>query len=278
MLLRLLRSAFFNTPADQSELPVELPHERQLMLAAAHHGAPRDIHSRILFSEMRIGSNALVDFTNACARDSDSAVPPLKTLHRTLASYFLARYFLYSLGLAGARAECGVFTGMSALLICRAAQTGFPQYDGADLHLIDSFKGLSRPVREDHVSVRKNHASDIRSGTVYAEGALASSADAAKLSLREFPGVRIHPGWIPDVFETLPETPWSFVHIDVDLYEPTLASLEYFYPRLVHRGVIICDDYGAPLFPGSHRAWDEFCAHHNIPYVVLDTGQSVILK
>ena len=177
MLLRLLRSALFNTAADQSKLPVELPHERQLNLAAAHHAAPRDIHSRILFSEMRIGGNALVDFSNACAHDSGSAIPPLKTLHRTLASYFLARYFLYSLELAGARAECGVFTGMSALLMCRAARTRLPKFDGADLHLIDSFKGLSHPVREDHFSVRKNHAGDIRSGSVYSEGALASSAE-----------------------------------------------------------------------------------------------------
>ena len=42
--------------------------------------------------------------------------------------------------------------------------------------------------------------------------------------------------------------------------------------------MIVCDDYSAPLFPGAHRAWDEFCAEHDLPYVVLDTGQSVIVK
>jgi hypothetical protein len=68
------------------------------------------------------------------------------------------------------------------------------------------------------------------------------------------------------------------VHLDVDLYEPTLACLEYFYSRLAAGGVIICDDYGAPLFPGARRAWDEFCARHDVPFIVLDTGQSVILK
>ena len=70
----------------------------------------------------------------------------------------------------------------------------------------------------------------------------------------------------------------SFVHLDVDLYAPTFDSLTYFYPRLSTGVVIICDDCGAPLFPGAHRAWDDFCEQHEVPYVVLDTGQSVIVK
>ena len=42
--------------------------------------------------------------------------------------------------------------------------------------------------------------------------------------------------------------------------------------------MIVCDDYVAPLFPGAQRAWDRFCKQENLPFVVLDTGQSVILK
>ena len=68
------------------------------------------------------------------------------------------------------------------------------------------------------------------------------------------------------------------MHIDVDLYEPTRGCLEYFYPRLVEGGVMICDDYGAPLYPGAHKAWDEYCGQNDIAYVVLDTGQSVLIK
>ena len=47
----------------------------------------------------------------------------------------------------------------------------------------------------------------------------------------------------------------SFVHLDVDLYEPTRACLDYFLPRLSPGGFVICDDYGAPTFPGAARAW-----------------------
>ena len=47
---------------------------------------------------------------------------------------------------------------------------------------------------------------------------------------------------------------------------------------LVSGGVIMCDDYGAPLFPGAYRAWNRYCDEAGIPLVVLDTGQAVLLK
>ncbi len=97
-------------------------------------------------------------------------------------------------------------------------------------------------------------------------------------ALAPFPGVSFHKGWIPAVFADLPETRWSFVHVDVDLYEPTYATLEYFYPRLVEGGVILCDDYGSAIFPGAQRAWHRFCDERDVRFVMLDTGQSVILK
>ena len=64
----------------------------------------------------------------------------------------------------------------------------------------------------------------------------------------------------------------------MDLHQPTLDSLAYFYPRLVRGGIIVCDDYGSKLFPGAHIAWDTYCRERDIPFVVLETGQSVILK
>jgi hypothetical protein len=43
-------------------------------------------------------------------------------------------------------------------------------------------------------------------------------------------------------------------------------------------GVIICDDYGAPTFPGAERAWDRFCGERGLPFVVLPSGQSILLR
>lgn len=256
----------------------DFPAERLRTIRKAHAKAPREQHLNILFDDMRIGAQPISQLAERCVRDSGAQSPPLKAFHRPLASYFLARYFLYSLALDGARAECGVFSGASALLMCRSASTHVAEYDGAGLHLIDSFAGISPPQEEDLIAVRADDGRGVVMKPGFDGGAFASPLELVKHTLREFPAVAIHPGWIPEVFAELPETRWCFVHLDVDLYEPTLACLDYFYSRLLVGGLIICDDYGAPLFPGARRAWDEFCARYDLPFIVLDTGQSVILK
>ena len=60
------------------------------------------------------------------------------------------------------------------------------------------------------------------------------------------------------MFSSYPEHKYSFVHIDVDLYEPTYESLKYFAPRMSCHGIIVCDDYGYSMFPGSTRAVELF--------------------
>ncbi len=275
-LLRSLLSGRRGVP--ETDAGREFPDERLRIIRKAQEKAPRDKHLRILFDDMRVGPHPVVEFADRCVRDSSALTTPLKAFHRPLASYFLARYFLYSLELEGARAECGVFSGASALLMCRAARTRMPEYDGASLHLIDSFAGISRPDAEDLIPVRTEDGASAHNRPGFSEGTLVAPIEVVKRTLREFSGVAVHPGWIPEVFAALPETRWCFVHIDVDLYKPTFACLEYFYPRLAAGGVIICDDYGAPLLPGAHRAWDEYCAEHDLAYIVLDTGQSVIMR
>jgi hypothetical protein len=277
VLLRLLRSIFSGAGAGARPASKrELPHEAAARIGEAHARAPMDRHLAITLGDLRIGDLDVLALSERCLTDSGAAAPPLKALRRPLASYFLARYFLHAMELGGACAECGVFRGTTALFMCRAAQTRNPGYAGEGLHLIDSFEGLSRPTQDDLVDERAEDGTLVRAAV--AEGSLAAPVEAARQTMRDFPAATLHKGWIPAVFERLPETRWAFLHIDVDLYEPTRDCLEYFYPRLVAGGVIICDDYGSPLFPGARRAWDEFCEEHEIAFVVLDTGQSVILK
>ena len=72
-------------------------------------------------------------------------------------------------------------------------------------------------------------------------------------------------GWIQDTLDNFleKENPKiNFVHIDVDLYQPTLDSLEFFYPRLKKGGIIIVDDYGYTQFPGAKKCIDEFLSRN----------------
>lgn len=278
MLLRMLKEIFAGgkeiAPARTAR--EEYPNEMIDRRVNAHARAPMARHLDIVLGGMRVGEHDLRTLSDRCLADSDAKVLPLKALHRPLASYFLARYFLHAMELGGACAECGVFRGTSALFLCRAARTRRADYAGEGLHLIDSFEGLSEPSDDDLFDARGEDGSVTRAGVP--RGSFAAPLDVVKHALRDFPEASIHQGWIPAVFGKLPEARWAFIHVDVDLFKPTRDCLEYFFPRLCAGGVIVCDDYGSMVFPGARRAWNRFCEDHDLPFVVLDTGQSVILK
>ena len=48
------------------------------------------------------------------------------------------------------------------------------------------------------------------------------------------------------------------MHLDVDLYRPTHAGLELFYPLVSKGGFIVVHDYNA--WPGARKATDDFLA------------------
>jgi O-methyltransferase len=234
------------------------------------------LHTRILFGDAAIGGTGLLDLYESCIRDSDTAVSPWKTFARIQGAANLAHYFLHTLGLDGARAECGVFQGFSALFVCRAAALTSERFDGTGFHLVDSFAGFPEPQAEDFIPMKSGN--ETRNAPAFKQGDAAVSFERVRSVFRDFPGVRFHRGFIPQVLAQLPDTQWAFVHIDVDLHEPTFASLEYFYPRMVKGGVIVCDDYGSKLFPGARKAWEAYCAANGIAFVTLETGQSVLIK
>jgi O-methyltransferase len=71
---------------------------------------------------------------------------------------------------------------------------------------------------------------------------------------------------------------YAFVSLDVDLYQPILAGLEYFYPRLSAGGYIFIHDYNNARFSGVRMAVEAFLAHTHAPALPLpDFAGSLIL-
>jgi predicted O-methyltransferase YrrM len=109
--------------------------------------------------------------------------------------------------------------------------------------------------------------------------AFSYSKDLLEENLADFNFIKIYEGWIPKRFHEVQDKTFSFVHIDVDLYEPTKESLDFFYSRLAPKGIIVCDDYNFCQFPGAKKAFDEFLENNNpsffyeVPY-----GASFIIK
>jgi hypothetical protein len=159
----------------------------------------------------------------------------------------------------GDLAECGTYKGMSAYLMCRAHKGSSRR-----IHLFDSFEGLPTPDEHD--------------GTYWSRGALQTSEDTVRETLVEFDNYVVYKGWIPERFSEVAQLRFSFVHIDVDLYRPTLASLQFFFPRMTSGGIILLDDYGFNSCPGARLAADEFFADLPERIVMLPTGQAFVMR
>ena len=64
----------------------------------------------------------------------------------------------------------------------------------------------------------------------------------------------------------------------MDLFQPTLDSLEFFYQRTNKGGVIICDDYGFSSCPGASKAVDQFLENKKEKMLFLSGGGGFFIK
>lgn len=160
----------------------------------------------------------------------------------------------------GDTAECGVFQGAGSYLICAAdARDGRRNH-----HIFDSFEGMSEP--------------DDRDGSHWRPGSMAFGLEGVQQNLADFERVQYHKGWIPERFAEVADRSFAFVHIDVDLAQPTRDSMEFFYPRMNSGGIIVCDDYGFTTCPGATHTIDEFLADKPEKMVRLSAGGGFMMK
>ncbi|MBM3526204.1 MAG: hypothetical protein FJX57_24910 [Alphaproteobacteria bacterium] len=249
--------------------------DRLRYLEAAARGAPIDLHYRVLFGQARINGQPFAPLCGKCFARTGTTVAGVKLFRRLARALNLALYFEESLKLAGPRIELGVLRGFSALLMAEIGRLHRPGYTGQDLHLVDSFQGLSQPTSRDAIGERAGPGQAKELVFAHAAGHFAVAESEVRKALAEFPEIAIHAGWVPEILAALPESRWAFVHIDLDLYEPMRGALEYFVPRLVPGGILVNDDYDSPIFPGAGRAWDEYLGSRGLPFIALDTGQAV---
>lgn len=192
-------------------------------------------------------------------------------LHRMLRFYELVRQLSSTFALDGDLVECGCFRGLSSYLMCNYMKRHDAGFTGKGYHIFDSFRGLSEPTTEDDIPAGHGNARNLKA--MNQKGAFSASIKHVQHNLKAFPDIEFHPGWIPSTFAGLPERIYKFAHIDVDLYEPTLACLEYFYPRLARGGLLVSDDYS---WPGACKAIDEFCAERKIELTITPYRQAVL--
>jgi hypothetical protein len=245
----------------------------------AHAGLDTQQHLKILFGDIKIGKSNFLDLYTKCIKESRLTVDSQgKFYNRPMKALSLIRYLEYAQSSYkhGPWVECGVYFGFSSLLACYTLKEFDKKFTGKGFYMVDSFEGISKHSTKDMIPDIVPEEGGFK--MVYAKDRFEAPFEEVKKNMSGFPNIEMVKGWIPDAFEKLPDMQWSFVNIDVDMYEPTYASMEYFYPRLLPGGVMICDDYITAMFPGARKAWDKFCTEHEIPFAILDSGQSVFIK
>ena len=169
-------------------------------------------------------------------------------------------------GLEGAMAEFGVYKGASARLLCDLKRD-------KKIYLFDTFRGMpNRKISiKDHWRKNTHRDTDIESVRKY---------------LGNYSGVYYVEGEFPDSCANHPELEqarYSFVHLDVDLYESTLEGLNYFYPKMLPGGRLVSHNYNLKDTdggdtPGVKEAFKDYFEDDFIRVVEIAETQCMIIK
>jgi len=179
-------------------------------------------------------------------------------------------------------AECGCFLGHSTYMLSHILKaSGFEN----TFHVFDSFEGLSDFTSEDLAPITSDISADeLRrlspQNKPHKKRPFAASLDVFEDLLSDFSFVKPYKGWIPSRFNEVENLTFSFVNLDLDIYQPTLDALSFFYPRVESGGIIWFDDYGLNTWPGCTKAVDEFRAELSQRDLVMKNpyGGLVIIK
>ncbi|HMZ08861.1 MAG TPA: TylF/MycF/NovP-related O-methyltransferase [Anaerolineales bacterium] len=162
-------------------------------------------------------------------------------------------------------AEVGVYKGGTSYFIASIAkQMGMPIRH----FCFDTFEGHA--AEDINLSVETSHFPHAFNDT---------SFESVKDYLKYFENVSVHKGRIQDTAHILQDSLMHFVHLDMDIYEPTLFALQFFTDRMVQGGVVLLDDYGFETCPGIEKAVNEFLSmHSNYFGTALLSGQFILVK
>ena len=170
-------------------------------------------------------------------------------------------YTLYSSvkavkNLSGSIAEVGVYQGSSAKLIAE-------NKNDKNFYLFDTFEGLPKTTQND----------EVKSGWLSN-----TSLDSVKQYLSNYENLFFYKGYFPQTARNLTSEKFCLVHLDTDLYQSTLDSLEFFWPKMVKGGRIISHDYNAGNIGGVKQAFKEFFKESPEMLIEIADTQVLVVK
>ena len=140
------------------------------------------------------------------------------------------------------------------------------------LYLFDTFEGFT----DQDIQFDREQGYSLEGKGFFGD----TSVELVLGKMRNRENVVIRKGYFPDTSVGINEE-FCFVSLDMDLYQPIKAGLEYFYPRLLRGGYIFIHDcdIGQGHYKGARTALEEYVEQKHIGYVMLpDHCTAVITK
>ena len=188
---------------------------------------------------------------------SDEWIAPIRVRTPLMGEGEMATLGLVSrlcVGLKGTVAELGVYRGASTYILSHALPS-------KTIHVFDTFAGFPKET----VKVEEQH---------FADGLPTFDRDETLTFLKNLPNVVVYPGVFPGTARSLLDKKFCFAHFDADLYMPTKAFIDFFWPRLVFGGVLLFHDFGWSNTPGVEQALRET----ELDVISLGNGQVMAQK
>lgn len=159
-------------------------------------------------------------------------------------------------------AEGGVFQGEFAKEINRV----FPS---SKMYLFDTFEGFDE---RDLIKERNSNFSEFG-----AKHLSTTSEDMVLGKLLYKDNVIIRKGFFPETAYGLENEKFVFVNLDFDLYDPILAGLRIFFPKMVKGGVILVHDYYNNGYKGVKQAVEKFEKEHSFTKIPIGDHCSICI-
>lgn len=163
--------------------------------------------------------------------------------------------------------ECGVANGISSYFSLKEIANKLEK-SKFKMHLYDSWGAMRK---QELLHNEMSHVGNYSSLDI----------NMVKKNLKEFDEQIIyHVGYIPDSLISEPKSPESIVylHIDLNSAKPTLATLEFFFPKLFRGGIVLFDDYGQEEYKETKNVIDKFFSKKPGMLLKLPTSQAIYFR
>ena len=213
-------------------------------------------------------------------RNPDSWVKKMeafpKYVRRQNLTRLFAQYEIFKkiIDVKGSIVECGVFRGGGLMAWAKMSAILEPVNLTRRIYGFDSFEGFPNLSDKDIQGLGQN----VRKGDLYADSyeelnELIEIYDSDRF-LGHVDKVHLIKGdatqTIPEFIASHPHLLVSLLFLDFDLYEPTCAAIDHFYPRIPKGGIIAFDELDNPLWPGETTAMLERIGAGNLRLERLD--------